>query len=236
MTRERVQVDLGRALSTCSDSAEADAVVQTFVAQAFGDDVAPVDLPASSSPRSSSGGDGSGGDGISGAVSSGIGGSAEGATGRIRAGSSAVLLSNPTYSSLLDLGLLAQLSDEDRMELLAGLVQLNLHDAMRELSRHDGSQRRALAGPPRIHYIPFRARRGYGLGDSELSRLPVHVFRAGARGGEQTCCICLLDFADGDECRNLPCFHAFHVSCVDRWLLEKSTCPVCTREVSSSES
>jgi hypothetical protein len=242
MTRERAREDLGRALSICSNSAEADAVVQTFVAQAFGDDALLEDLPAMPVSHSSPGSVGVGvgvgvGDGVS--VSStgsgGAGGSAGGAPARIRAGSGAALRGSPTYSTLLDLGLLSQLSDEDRMELLAGLVQLNLHDTMLELARHDGSHARAPPGPPRVHYLPFRARRGYGLGNTELSRLPVHVFRAGASGGEQTCCICLLDFEEGDECRNLPCFHSFHATCVDRWLVDKSTCPVCTREVSSAE-
>lgn len=36
-----------------------------------------------------------------------------------------------------------------------------------------------------------------------------------------------------DDCRArvLPCCHAYHVQCVDRWLTEASnTCPLCRRE------
>ena len=37
---------------------------------------------------------------------------------------------------------------------------------------------------------------------------------------EQTeCSVCLVEFADGDELRQLPCGHSFHVGCIDAWLL-----------------
>jgi hypothetical protein len=42
------------------------------------------------------------------------------------------------------------------------------------------------------------------------------------------CSICLVDFEDGDELRQLlPCGHRFHRACIDRWLLKSSpTCPI----------
>ena len=45
--------------------------------------------------------------------------------------------------------------------------------------------------------------------------------------GQIECVICLEDFVDGEELRVLPCNHAFHVACIDEWLLERPLCPLC---------
>lgn len=41
------------------------------------------------------------------------------------------------------------------------------------------------------------------------------------------CCICLSNYDDGAELRELPCGHHFHASCVDKWLYTNATCPLC---------
>ena len=42
------------------------------------------------------------------------------------------------------------------------------------------------------------------------------------------CCICLCQFNHGDILRLMPtCYHAFHVHCIDPWLLSHSSCPIC---------
>lgn len=43
----------------------------------------------------------------------------------------------------------------------------------------------------------------------------------------QECCICLSNYDDGAELRELPCGHHFHASCVDKWLYTNATCPLC---------
>ncbi|KAI5063716.1 hypothetical protein GOP47_0022263, partial [Adiantum capillus-veneris] len=42
------------------------------------------------------------------------------------------------------------------------------------------------------------------------------------------CPICLSDFADGERIRVLPsCQHGFHVTCIDTWLAQHTSCPTC---------
>lgn len=45
---------------------------------------------------------------------------------------------------------------------------------------------------------------------------------------EETCCVCLCEFNDGEQIRVLPeCLHLFHVVCIDMWLSSHSNCPLC---------
>nr|XP_060612861.1 E3 ubiquitin-protein ligase RNF43 [Anolis sagrei ordinatus] len=41
------------------------------------------------------------------------------------------------------------------------------------------------------------------------------------------CAICLEEFSEGQELRIITCFHEFHRCCVDPWLQEHQTCPLC---------
>ena len=45
------------------------------------------------------------------------------------------------------------------------------------------------------------------------------------RGGE--CAVCLEPWMVGDEVRTLPCLHRLHTACIDPWLRQNATCPVC---------
>ncbi|GLT89596.1 hypothetical protein SLE2022_075730 [Rubroshorea leprosula] len=46
------------------------------------------------------------------------------------------------------------------------------------------------------------------------------------------CPVCLSIFADGEEVRQLTaCKHAFHTTCIDSWLNNHSSCPICRASV-----
>ncbi|KAM6446658.1 E3 ubiquitin-protein ligase RNF149 isoform 2-T2 [Liasis olivaceus] len=47
----------------------------------------------------------------------------------------------------------------------------------------------------------------------------------------ENCAICIENYKAKDNVRLLPCKHIFHKLCIDPWLLEHRTCPVCKLDV-----
>lgn len=45
------------------------------------------------------------------------------------------------------------------------------------------------------------------------------------------CAICVENYKVSDVVRLLACRHVFHKSCVDPWLLEQRTCPICKMDI-----
>lgn len=74
-------------------------------------------------------------------------------------------------------------------------------------------------------------RRGHGLHPEIIDTIPRKFYSTndneGVEEGEQCCAICLVDYAEGDELRVLPCGHYMHKSCVDAWLFNNPSCPNC---------
>ncbi|NWX87142.1 RNF6 ligase, partial [Nothoprocta pentlandii] len=50
----------------------------------------------------------------------------------------------------------------------------------------------------------------------------------------KTCSVCINEYIAGNKLRQLPCMHEFHIHCIDRWLSENSTCPICRQPVLGS--
>ncbi|KAM8820544.1 E3 ubiquitin-protein ligase RNF6 [Eudromia elegans] len=50
----------------------------------------------------------------------------------------------------------------------------------------------------------------------------------------KTCSVCINEYITGNKLRQLPCMHEFHIHCIDRWLSENSTCPICRQPVLGS--
>ncbi|XP_052771473.1 E3 ubiquitin-protein ligase RNF12-like isoform X1 [Mya arenaria] len=66
-----------------------------------------------------------------------------------------------------------------------------------------------------------------GLSVEALGRLPIKY----ARATLDVCHVCFENYEVGDLQKVLPCFHLFHSSCIDQWLQESATCPVCRTHV-----
>ncbi|KAF8396802.1 hypothetical protein HHK36_018435 [Tetracentron sinense] len=50
---------------------------------------------------------------------------------------------------------------------------------------------------------------------------------------ELTCSVCLEQVNIGELIRSLPCLHQYHANCIDPWLRQQGTCPVCKFRVGS---
>ncbi len=50
---------------------------------------------------------------------------------------------------------------------------------------------------------------------------------AGARPENPSCTVCLCEYEGGEMIRRLPCMHEFHMGCIDKWLTQHTTCPIC---------
>ncbi|CAK9167578.1 unnamed protein product [Ilex paraguariensis] len=48
-----------------------------------------------------------------------------------------------------------------------------------------------------------------------------------ASDDDLTCSVCLEQVNVGELIRSLPCLHQFHANCIDPWLRQQGTCPVC---------
>ncbi|MFQ6626063.1 hypothetical protein Gotur_005637 [Gossypium turneri] len=68
-----------------------------------------------------------------------------------------------------------------------------------------------------------------GVDQSFIDTLPVFHYKSiiGVKNPFD-CAVCLCEFEPEDKLRLLPkCSHAFHMECIDTWLLSHSTCPLC---------
>lgn len=77
-----------------------------------------------------------------------------------------------------------------------------------------------------------------GASQQDIDTLPTFTVRDAPRAGgssgdasEQGCSICLEDVQSGALMRVLPCTHKFHKTCIDSWLKQRATCPICQKSI-----
>lgn len=68
-----------------------------------------------------------------------------------------------------------------------------------------------------------------GLDQALIDALPVFYYKDIVGLKEPfDCAVCLCEFSDLDKLKFIPnCGHAFHMHCIEAWLLSNSTCPLC---------
>ncbi|XP_029439831.1 E3 ubiquitin-protein ligase RNF130 isoform X2 [Rhinatrema bivittatum] len=85
----------------------------------------------------------------------------------------------------------------------------------------------------KIRYTSARDRNQRRLGDAAKKAVGKLTTRTVKKGDKETdpdfdhCAVCIESYKQNDVVRVLPCKHVFHKSCVDPWLSEHCTCPMC---------
>ncbi|GAB1302931.1 hypothetical protein APTSU1_001817200 [Apodemus speciosus] len=72
-----------------------------------------------------------------------------------------------------------------------------------------------------------------GLTKEQINTLPVKMFCENDRLND--CSICLTPYTQNSKIRVLPCFHEYHDKCIDHWLSDNSTCPICRKHIINSD-
>ncbi|KAK3439146.1 hypothetical protein EUGRSUZ_C03790, partial [Eucalyptus grandis] len=97
------------------------------------------------------------------------------------------------------------------------------------------SSRSAIHGNPEARLGLARSRSQLsGIDKTVIESLPFFRFSS-LRGSKEglECAVCLSKFEDVEILRLLPqCKHAFHIECIDRWLENHSSCPICRLRLS----
>ncbi|XP_015257413.1 PREDICTED: E3 ubiquitin-protein ligase RNF6 isoform X1 [Cyprinodon variegatus] len=72
-----------------------------------------------------------------------------------------------------------------------------------------------------------------GLTKEQIDNLSTRTYGQASLEGEigRACSVCINEYAQGNKLRRLPCSHEFHVHCIDRWLSENNTCPICRQPI-----
>ncbi|KAM7009282.1 RING finger protein 150a [Tautogolabrus adspersus] len=89
----------------------------------------------------------------------------------------------------------------------------------------------------RFRYANARDRNQRRLGDAAkkaISKLQVRTIKKGDKETESefdNCAVCIEGYKPNDVVRILPCRHLFHKHCVDPWLLDHRTCPMCKMNI-----
>ncbi len=72
-----------------------------------------------------------------------------------------------------------------------------------------------------------------GISRDAIEKLRAFQYDDTHTSDDVTCAICLSDYERGDLLRELPCAsgnHYFHADCVDTWLREHASCPICRED------
>ena len=75
------------------------------------------------------------------------------------------------------------------------------------------------------HQLLVARNRQNGLTAQRIQRF--RQFKADKSMADEQCAVCIVEFEVGREVMQLDCNHEFCQECVERWLANHSTCPVC---------
>ncbi|CAL9117180.1 unnamed protein product, partial [Musa textilis] len=114
---------------------------------------------------------------------------------------------------------------------ISGLLHLLVRYLLRPINREPEDTENSTALQGQLQHL-FHLHDA-GVDQSFIDTLPVFPYKAiiGLKDPFD-CAVCLCEFEVDEKLRLLPkCSHAFHVECIDTWLLSHSTCPLCRRSL-----
>ncbi|XP_017784469.1 PREDICTED: protein goliath-like [Nicrophorus vespilloides] len=85
-----------------------------------------------------------------------------------------------------------------------------------------------------IHAKDRLSKRLCNAAKKALSKIPTKIIKSDDKeiqGDGECCAICIEPYKILDVLRILPCSHEFHKNCIDPWLLEQRTCPMCKMDI-----
>ncbi|KAJ8534668.1 hypothetical protein K7X08_016396 [Anisodus acutangulus] len=88
---------------------------------------------------------------------------------------------------------------------------------------------------PLMAYSPSRESRG--LDELLIREVPTFQYNRNKVGERsfRRCVVCLNEFKEDEMLRLLPkCSHAFHLDCIDIWLQNNASCPLCRTSISGT--
>ncbi|XP_077601679.1 E3 ubiquitin-protein ligase RNF43 [Crocuta crocuta] len=98
--------------------------------------------------------------------------------------------------------------------------------------------------PPHSRPDPLQQRTAWAISQLATRRYRASCRRARAEWPDSSsscssapvCAICLEEFSEGQELRVISCLHEFHRVCVDPWLHQHRTCPLCMFNIVEGDS
>ncbi|XWS24658.1 hypothetical protein CRYUN_Cryun27aG0001300 [Craigia yunnanensis] len=74
-----------------------------------------------------------------------------------------------------------------------------------------------------------------GLNKEVREMLPIIIYKETFSIRDTQCSVCLGDYQKEDKLQQIPaCGHTFHMDCIDHWLANHTTCPLCRLSVLAS--
>ncbi|CAH8528624.1 unnamed protein product [Dicrocoelium dendriticum] len=71
--------------------------------------------------------------------------------------------------------------------------------------------------------------------EAAIGRLPVSTVTEELLSSHKTCSICFEDYKLSETVTQLPCQHIYHTSCVNTWLKQHATCPICRKDLNGRD-
>ena len=73
-----------------------------------------------------------------------------------------------------------------------------------------------------------------GMNRNSINRIKKIKFKKKniIKGEEEQCTICITEYENKEVLKELSCKHLFHPKCIDIWLVQKNSCPICKKVLS----